>query len=231
MRIGQFIPPQIKSWLRAHPLILNALDKVIYHRKIPVYLDRNIEVLLRSPEEGIYLFQLAMAAKSGTAIVEIGCYSGGSTYFLARGAKLSGAHVYSIDPFNTSLERQMADGDDSSYLENLDKKPSKAVVEESIRRYGLSQVVTLIEGFSREIALNWTGGPISLLFIDGNHQQAAEDFYSWKPYLAPNAVIAFHDTNYPMDILPDVAKDLEAVVRQENARVVCRVDSITAITL
>ena len=46
-----------------------------------------------------------------------------------------------------------------------------------------------------DAAVEWSR-PISLLWIDGDHEyeSARSDFKLWEPHLRPDAVVAFHDT-------------------------------------
>jgi len=48
------------------------------------------------------LHRFARSAAGGT-VVEIGCYNGGSTYFLCDASKQTGAHVVAIDPFADAI--------------------------------------------------------------------------------------------------------------------------------
>ena len=50
-----------------------------------------------------------------------------------------------------------------------------------------------------QAAKNWSGPPIGLLFIDGDHSYdgCRADIRSWLPKLEPGAYVAFHDFPNP----------------------------------
>lgn len=49
-----------------------------------------------------------------------------------------------------------------------------------------------IEGYSVYVAQEWDK-PIGVLFIDGDHDQALDDFEAWIPHVVPDGIIIFHD--------------------------------------
>jgi tetratricopeptide (TPR) repeat protein len=65
---------------------------------------------------------------------------------------------------------------------------------------------------TEEAAKNWSGEPIRLLFIDGNHQYeyVKKDFMLWEPYLIDEGVIVFHDcfTVYTPGVLKCVDENI-----------------------
>ncbi len=232
MSIAKLVPAPIKAAIRKNPVLADKLkgivlgfdltvDSVLHRREIFLY--NGIETML-SPGEREHLFTLARETNHGSSIVEIGCYAGGSAFFLGKGAERSSAHVYCVDPFASFMERQNAE---NGMHDSFQYKPSRDSVENALRKRGLDGTVTLIEGFSQDVARRWHNGRIGLLWVDGNHTQAALDFYAWKPHLMPYAIIAFHDVN----TREEVAMDLAEIVKKERAKIVSVVDSITTIAL
>ncbi len=67
----------------------------------------------------------------------------------------------------------------------------------------------LIEGYSQEVAGEWTR-PIDFLWIDGNHEQAWRDFADFKPFLTRNARVAVHDA-HPRYGYAQVARDARRI--------------------
>lgn len=96
--------------------------------------------------------------------VEIGTKFGGS----ALVAKLANSEtdIYSIDP---NSELWMWKGKEHKYK-------------------GLH----FIKKLSLSAAKNWKK-PIEVLFIDGDHNMAKDDFLAWEPYVVKNGIILFHD--------------------------------------
>ncbi len=146
--------------------------------------------------EGLALYQLAKGLPRRSTILEIGCYAGRSTYFLAKGALESGSVVNSIDPFDHDLDAQCKRESigTACYLakDAIANKPSRYSVGLSLAALGLSHVVSLIEGYSQDVA--W-GKPINMLWIDGNHEyeNVLGDIDKFTPYLADSGILAFDD--------------------------------------
>jgi predicted O-methyltransferase YrrM len=190
---------------------------------VPIYSD--IHTMLSSAEAE-KLYWLAREAPEHGTIVEIGCYEGGSTRILGLGAKKSGAKVYSVDPFVSQSERQLLFHDGSDYFKEFDEKPSFATVLQNMRRHGLEEVVKLIQGFSQDVARTWNNGKVNLLWIDGNHNEAAADFYAWRSHLVEGALVAFHDATYPWRGKLRVTEDVRKIIEQEEVYALTGCDSM-----
>ncbi len=119
------------------------------------------------------LCRLASSITEGQ-IVEIGSYVGGSTIYLAEGAKLTNKKVYAVDPH--------PGGTKSSFLSNISKAHCEDVVIPIVMK-------------SQDAAKDFNQS-IGLLYIDGLHdyENARADFFAWKDKLVPDTgVIVFHD--------------------------------------
>src|SRR3989338_5946757 len=138
--INKLLPRGLKTYLNSSPLLrevferalIGPLDKAWNGREIPLYT--GIRTML-SPNEREYLYSLAKEVLPNGVIVELGCYAGGSAILLGLGARVSGSHVYSIDPFDRDIVRQIQESDGSPHLEI--QKPSRAQVEATLRKRGL----------------------------------------------------------------------------------------------
>lgn len=226
--IKRLFPRSVKDWVKTHPGIANPIDMFLNNEKAP--MNTNILTMV-THDERRYLFELAKQLSQGQTVLEIGCYAGGSTLFLGRGAEQSGAQVYSIDPFDAFPELQKEHGDGSEYLDMMSKKPSKEKVAANLKKGGLDNTVTLIKGYSTGVANSWDKGKVHFLWIDGHHEEADKDFYAWRDHLAKDALVAFHDSAYPGRGREKITKDVEDIVEKEKARIVGEVDSITTIQL
>ncbi len=229
MHLKQYVPSGVKDTLRRYPTLANVIDRLSIgrRREIPVFTD--IPTML-SGDESELLFQLAKANNPEAGkIVEIGCYAGGSTYFLGKGAEISDSRVYSVDPFNSYLEQQMKECDGSPYLGNSNIKPSREEVQETMRKHGLDGRVELIQGFSTDIASRRRYIGISMMFIDGNHGKVYDDYTAWRKHFSGNATIAFHDTNYPSYGRKDTSEVVEEFIKNDGLEVIKRVDSMTVV--
>ncbi len=140
------------------------------------------------------LYRLAALVPRDEAIVEIGTYRGASACWLAAGAETGqGAHVYTIDPHDLPGKRTTT-GRGKGGLD-FTQTEIREHAEKQIRDCGLSERVTMIRGFSTEVAKYWNGPPVGLLFVDGDHRQnaATEDFRAWQPHMTRETVIAWDD--------------------------------------
>jgi predicted O-methyltransferase YrrM len=135
------------------------------------------------PHEGRLLYRLAAAADPAGVIVEIGSWQGRSTIWLAAGALGGGgARVVAIDPHvGTALRAPGAS--------------TEALLRANLERAGVAHNVELVVATSEAAVSTWSQ-PISLLWIDGDHEydSALRDLELWEPYLRADAVVAFHDT-------------------------------------
>ncbi len=143
----------------------------------------------RHPGELIALYELARAAPPDGNIVEIGSFRGSSAVALAMGAR-AGNHqrVYTIDPYDSfkgPLGRTFGPLDRVHLLRNL----LRAGVAEDVWVVNLPSVAT---------SKAWSG-PISLLWIDGDHSYDAvrADLECWSRFVMPEGLIAFDDSLDP----------------------------------
>lgn len=158
------------------------------------------------------LYHLAAAVPAGEAIVELGTYRGASACWLAAGAQSGeGAHVWTVDPHDLPGERHptgiYAGRTDYTVPEIREHAAAQ------IASVGLTEQVTMVRGFSTEVATTWTGPRVGLLYIDGDHRQhaARRDFRSWQPHLSRGAVIAWDDH---ADSHPGVPRAVAALVER-----------------
>jgi predicted O-methyltransferase YrrM len=156
-------------------------------------LQRQVEMLgvegWCKPPERAALYRLARDGPGEGLIVELGCYQGLSTIYLAAGSKAAGREqVVAIDPHHLG---------------------SFPPLQDNLCRAGLDDWVRPIVAHSDEVAAAWDGQAIRLLYLDGDHRygQVRRDFEAWQGWVVPGGVIAFHDTIEPD--WPDVARFLD----------------------
>lgn len=151
-----------------------------------------VEGLMRRNE--VYcLYTLAKEAAKDGVIVEIGSYRGLSTVALAKGtSKGSRLPVYSIDP-HEDIEPDGGERDGLRY----GSKDHVAFLK-NVFFAGVAEIVRPIQLLSWEVAAGWNK-PISLLWIDGNHQYEAvsKDFALWERFISRGGYVAFHDSIEP----------------------------------
>ena len=166
--------------------------------------------MIRHTEAGM-LYRWAAGLPANSVIVEIGCYGGLSTSFLATGCARNGSRIYAIDPFASDLNVQAARTDHAVRLEN---KPTRDQVAQRLKENGLAQYVELIEGYSQEVVRTWNHR-IDFLWIDGNHDRAYEDYTDWAPFLKPRARVALHDA-HPVYGLAGVAEAARKIFSSDD---------------
>lgn len=127
------------------------------------------------------LYRLASQCKEGANIVELGSYLGASTCYLAAGAELVGGHVTAIDLWNNET---IVGGHRDTFAEFKDNISS------------VSHLVTVVRKHTRDLTAEDVRPPIDFAFIDADHSYEATkaDAAFIAPFIAPDGVIAFHDT-------------------------------------
>jgi predicted O-methyltransferase YrrM len=136
-----------------------------------------------SEVEGRLLYDLAYQADPAGAIVEIGSWQGKSTVWLAAGAKAGrGARVVAIDPHQGSALHAGGENTELALRANLEEA---AVADQ----------VDVVVATSEKAAESWNA-PISLLWIDGDHEYESvkRDFLLWEGNVVEAGVVALHDT-------------------------------------
>lgn len=139
-----------------------------------------------SKGEAKVLYRLASLVESGLWIVEIGCYKGLSTVYLAEGSNIGkGAHILSVDTFEGSSEHRKGGKKVWTYDDFLS----------NIKKSGLEKIVHPVKNFSVNAEKEFVGSA-GLIFIDASHEydDVVNDFKSWAPHLKDGGFIAMHDT-------------------------------------
>lgn len=177
----------------------------------------NFQRLKRVPgmtpeEECKTLAALAQQVPGDQVIVEIGVFKGRTACYLAHGARHGEQpHVYGIDSWDIPGDRPATDEQRANYARlGYTELRTYREAQNNIRSQGMRAYVTLIRGWSEDVAAEWDEPrPIGLLFIDGNHKYEGvlADFQAWAPYLAEGARVVFDDyTERHSDVIRVVDK-------------------------
>lgn len=151
----------------------------------PAYAER-VEWKSGLQDNHFVLYAIVRATRPRT-IVEIGSARGKSTCTMALACRQNGrGKVYAIDPH---LE--------NPWTEVGVKGGSFEFLQQRLRTYHLEPCCEIIKATSQEVAPTWTK-PIDILFIDGDHsyEGVRHDFEAFRPWLTPEALVAFHDTTW-----------------------------------
>jgi predicted O-methyltransferase YrrM len=146
-------------------------------------------------EELLTIYALTYQAAAGGDMVELGCWKGLTTCYLAAAcrARRSG-RVYAVDTFEGTREY----GQKYASIARFDGS-TRGAFERQIRKAGMQDWVFPCTGLTAEYAAKYDGGPIAFLLIDADHsyEGVKADFEAWSPHVARGGTIVFHDYNMP----------------------------------
>ena len=144
------------------------------------------------------------ARESEYPIVEIGSSAGRSTVALCLGSRDGNkVKVYAVDPFNGGGATPDGESPDTSVGNpGAGYKNAGVAFDEfwrNIERFGVGGIVVPIKNYSELARSEYGGGPIGLLFVDGDHRYnyVKLDFDLWSPLLVKGGWLAMHDAGYP----------------------------------
>jgi Methyltransferase domain len=126
---------------------------------------------------------VARTLPANAQCLEIGSYLGASAACLASAlAEGRGGHVFCVDTWmNDAMGPGEPPGDVfDTFVENTQP---------------WSKRISALRGRSDKVAEDYSGGPIDLLFIDGDHslEGVSTDWRVWSPFLTDRAWACFHD--------------------------------------
>lgn len=160
-----------------------------------------------TPDEiGVTLADMAAQVPADQAIVELGVFQGRTALLMAWGARQGGkAHVWGIDAWELAA---------NTYDAPFKTAGSRNWARYNVKALGYAKEITLIHGFSLDQAMEWSGPPIGLLFIDADHsyEGCRSDLIAWAPHLADGATIAVDDYGHPD--WPGVKEAVDALVSE-----------------
>lgn len=163
-----------------------------------------------SPNEGLALYDAAVAAAADGPLVEIGSWMGKSTLYLAAAARERKTYVVTVDHHRGSEEHQPGwEYHDESLVDpdvgRIDTLPH---FRRTTAVAGVEDVVVGVIAKSEVLASLWAL-PVAFLFLDGSHtdESAQRDLACWSPHLAPGGTLAIHD------VFPDPADGGQAPYR------------------
>jgi hypothetical protein len=130
------------------------------------------------------LRELAGAARR---VVEIGVYEGGSAVELCD-AMHPGSELHLIDPFGRQPGALPAGWGATEWA-------TRRLVARAARRGGGGPAVHWHVELSADTARTWTGGPVDLVFVDGDHLEPGvlADWEGWHPHVVAGGHVVFHD--------------------------------------
>lgn len=178
----------IPSWYRKNIVVFRKGFAVAYDDKEAWEIAKRVDGWF-SEIEGKVLYSLVGRAPAGE-MVEIGSWKGRSSIMLAAAAACKNRRVHCIDTFQGARVHQ----------ERAGGKPLNMLPDftQNLRAAGLQDAVIVHAKSSREARLSWGKKPISLLFVDGEHDLdgVSDDIDSWSPLVVKGGLLAMHDVGY-----------------------------------
>lgn len=148
------------------------------------------------PEEGLALYEEAVARLAEGPGLEIGTWCGKSAVYLGAAARAAGSVVFTLDHHRGSEENQPGwEYHDPSLVDahagRIDTLP---FFRRTIADAGLEEEVVAIVGRSPTVARHWRT-PLALLFVDGGHtdEHVTNDYEGFGPWVQPGGSLVFHD--------------------------------------
>jgi predicted O-methyltransferase YrrM len=154
------------------------------------------------PDEGLALYEAAVAVGVGGPLLEVGSYCGKSTVYLGAAARAAGRVVFAVDHHRGSEENQVGWPWHEPDLVDpaVGKMDTLPTFRRTIHDAGLEGTVVAVVGESPVVARAWAT-PLAFLFIDGGHgvEPARLDYELWTGHVVPGGTLAIHD------VFPDPA--------------------------
>lgn len=130
--------------------------------------------------ERLALFDLARALPRGARVLEIGSHFGSSALFLGAALNQREGSLLCVD---TWANETMPDGEQDTFARF------------SANTAPFAHLITPIRKRSDRLTPDDIGGPLDMVFIDGDHSEEAvrHDLALTAPFVKQDGVVAFHD--------------------------------------
>lgn len=169
-----------------------------------------------SPEEGRYYRRLvdwwSRELGARKQIVEVGCWLGRSTSYIARLCQARGVTLTCVDTWAGSSDRF-----DAAYRQLLAGRDIEAEFRSRLERLGVSPQIRREP--SLITAQSFAPGSVDLVFLDASHdhEAVAADIAAWRPTLRERGLLAGHDLS---ERHPGLVAAVEAAARSFDCELV-----------
>lgn len=169
-----------------------------------------------SSEEGMFYRRLVnwwlRELDARGRIVEIGCWLGRSTSYVARLCQARGASLTCVDTWAGSSDRF-----DAQYRELLANRDIEAEFRAHLATLGVSPQIRREPSLA--VARTFAAGSVDLVFLDASHDYAAvaADIAAWRPALRERGLLAGHDFS---ERHPGLVAAVEAAARSFGCELV-----------
>jgi predicted O-methyltransferase YrrM len=153
--------------------------------------------------------------KNGSTIVEVGCWLGKSSCYLAEKIKESGKKIklFCVDIWEYT-------DDDPYYLSFRETHPDLLkAFQSNVNALGFSKIIKAVQGESAMVSQTFHDESIDFIFLDGNHHSPFidDDLKLWYPKLKYGGCIAGHDYIDAPDVRNAVNKFFHKKVRVDGS--------------
>jgi len=153
--------------------------------------------------------------KNGSVIVEVGCWLGKSSCYLASKIKESEKKIklFCVDIWDYT-------DDDPYYFSFKEEHPDLfQEFQSNISKLGFSKIIKPLQGASAMVSQTFHDESIDFIFLDGNHNSPFidEDLKFWYPKLKFGGCIAGHDYIDGQDVRNAVNKFFNKKVRVDGS--------------
>jgi predicted O-methyltransferase YrrM len=140
------------------------------------------------PDEGAWYHAAALALPRGSVLVEVGCWKGRSTAFVAPACRQRGHVLHCVDHWNGS-----SDDFDGGYRARLAREDVESAFRAHLADWAIDARVH--KEASTSAAAHFTPASVDLVFLDASHDEAsvASDLAAWWPVLRRGRLLAGHD--------------------------------------
>lgn len=138
-------------------------------------------------EEGRWYAARAADAGAGV-VVEVGCWKGRSTSYVAPVCRANGATLWCVDSWQGSRDAYAAD-----YARLLAAEDVRAAFERNMAALGCAPRVLALD--SPAAARRFARRSADLVFLDASHDEGSvrADLEAWAPVVKPGGLLAGHD--------------------------------------
>lgn len=149
-------------------------------------------------------------------VVEVGCWQGYSTSFLATAARDShNGMLHAIDHFRGNAGKEQFYVVDRTDLSDL-----REGFESNLRRLGVWDSVHLLDMPNEEAVRHLEGVGVRMLFIDADHSKAGveKDIRLFFPLVSPGGLVVFDDFSAHF---PGLVEAVDRLIKTQHLERVC----------
>lgn len=159
--------------------------------------------------------RMVAEAPQSALFVEVGCWMGRSTVYLAQKIKESGKNIqlFAVDTFQGSPEEPMLMAEVERHGGSIE-----SLFFANLKACGVEDLVQMVTDYSVHAAERFSDGSIDFAFIDAAHDEASvrADIRAWRPKVKRGGTLAGDDYNTYESVRKVVHGELGGNYKVEN---------------